>query len=206
MNKTYEDAYKIIENMAREGKEPVKAIALRSNRVLSSLEIHTLEVTVDNIDQPKGNSLEDGNRPELEKENAPTVEIGKETPKDAEITKVPFPSKLEERKKRDEDEFSDITGGNVFGGSLKKVLWPLLFKNFSHKNTEGHMWESVLVRGKEESRTIFQEFARQNNIRVPNYTPDMFGLTNMEQIEEGQDSKEDDEDDENEEMDFEEDD
>ncbi|KAA3477000.1 bromodomain-containing protein [Gossypium australe] len=95
----------IEDNPWREGKEHLKAIAFRSSKVLSSPEIPTLEETVDNIDEPQNNSLEMEDRPELKEKNAPAAEMGKETPKDAEFTKVPFPSRLEERQKRDEDEF-----------------------------------------------------------------------------------------------------
>ncbi|MBA0753536.1 hypothetical protein Gogos_020086 [Gossypium gossypioides] len=42
----------------------------------------------------------------------------------------------------------------------------------------------------QESGPIFQEFARQNNIRVPNYTPDMFRPTNTEQQEEVHENEE----------------
>ncbi|MBA0574942.1 hypothetical protein Golob_023879 [Gossypium lobatum] len=48
------------------------------------------------------------------------------------------------------------------------------------------MWDIVLVGGRK---------CEQNNIRVPNYTLDMFGKTNIEQKEQGQDNEEDDEDD-----------
>ncbi|MFQ6658135.1 hypothetical protein Gotur_027528, partial [Gossypium turneri] len=58
-----------------------------------------------------------------------------------------------------------------------------------------------MIQWMQESGPIFQEFARQNNIRVLNYTLHIFGPTNMEQEEEGQDSEEDEG---SEEMDFEE--
>lgn len=59
-------------------------------------------------------------------------------------------------------------------------------------------------------RSNILEFAQQNNIRVPNYTLDMFGLTHPKQEEEEHESKEDEgredeEWEEDEEMDFEED-
>ncbi|MBA0608989.1 hypothetical protein Godav_021130 [Gossypium davidsonii] len=58
----------------------------------------------------------------------------------------------------------------------------------------------------QESGPIFQEFARQNSIWVPNHTPDMFGPTNIKQIEEVRNNKMDEQNDGSEEMDFEEDD
>lgn len=60
---------------------------------------------MDDTDEHKENSLDKENEPELEEENAPTTKTKKETPKHAEITKVPFPSRLEEKQKQDEDEF-----------------------------------------------------------------------------------------------------
>lgn len=62
----------------------------------------------------------------------------------------------------------------------------------------------------QETSTILQEFARQNNIRVPNYPSDMFSLTHSqhEVEEQGSDEREDSEEEEGEkegdEMDFEE--
>ncbi|MFQ6629017.1 hypothetical protein Gotur_007504 [Gossypium turneri] len=64
-----------------------------------------------------------------------------------------------------------------------------------------------MIQWMQESGPIFQEFAKQNSILFPNYTPDMFGPTNLEQKEEAHDSKEESEDEENsksEDMDFEE--
>ncbi|MBA0664242.1 hypothetical protein Goklo_004281, partial [Gossypium klotzschianum] len=58
----------------------------------------------------------------------------------------------------------------------------------------------------QESGPIFQEFARQSNIQVPNYTPNMSRPANTGQGEEVHNIEEDDEDDESKEMDFEEDD
>ncbi|KAA3471041.1 signal transducer and activator of transcription A-like [Gossypium australe] len=52
---------------------------------------------MDDIDELQDNFLEVEDRPEPDRENEPTIETGKETPKDVEITKVPFPSRLEER-------------------------------------------------------------------------------------------------------------
>ncbi|KAK5836361.1 hypothetical protein PVK06_012147 [Gossypium arboreum] len=57
------------------------------------------EVTVDNTNEPQESSIEVENGPELEEENAPAAKTGKETPKYAKITKVPFPLRLEERQK-----------------------------------------------------------------------------------------------------------
>ncbi|KAH1129791.1 hypothetical protein J1N35_001169, partial [Gossypium stocksii] len=53
---------------------------------------------------------------------------------------------------------------------------------------------------------IFQEFARQDNIKVPNYTSDMFGPTHQENEYESEEESEDEEREEDEEMHFEEDD
>ncbi|KAA3461172.1 troponin T, skeletal muscle-like [Gossypium australe] len=87
------------DNPWREGKEHVKAITFRLGKVLSSLGIPTSDVAMDNTDEPQDNSLEVKDEPKSEDENTPATEMGKETPKDAEITKVPFPSRLEEREK-----------------------------------------------------------------------------------------------------------
>ncbi|KAH1130149.1 hypothetical protein J1N35_001527 [Gossypium stocksii] len=43
---------------------------------------------MDNIDKPQDNSLEESNGPEPEEENTLTIETGKKTIKDAEITKI----------------------------------------------------------------------------------------------------------------------
>ncbi|MBA0670767.1 hypothetical protein Goklo_024351 [Gossypium klotzschianum] len=40
---------------------------------------------------------------------------------------------------------------------------------------EGATWETISIRRKKETNLVFQEFARQNNMRVPNYPLDMFG-------------------------------
>ncbi|MBA0708955.1 hypothetical protein Golax_024030 [Gossypium laxum] len=40
-----------------------------------------------------------------------------------------------------------------------------------------------MIQWMQESGPIFQEFARQNNIWVANYTLDMFGPKNLEQKE-----------------------
>ncbi|MBA0837804.1 hypothetical protein Goarm_009925 [Gossypium armourianum] len=71
-----------------------------------------------------------------------------------------------------------------------------------------------MIHWMQELGLIFQEFARQNNIRVPNYTLNMFGSTQPEQEEqahereeEGKDEEEEEEEEEgDDEMDFEEDD
>ncbi|MBA0711394.1 hypothetical protein Golax_010583 [Gossypium laxum] len=68
-----------------------------------------------------------------------------------------------------------------------------------------------MIQWMQELGPIFQEFARQNNIQVSNYTPDMFGPIKMEQEEEVHESekeedRKDEEEDGSEEMDFEEDD
>ncbi|MFQ6622662.1 hypothetical protein Gotur_001909 [Gossypium turneri] len=76
------------------------------------------------------------------------------------------------------------------------------------RKAEGYSWETIHVREKEVQITP-REFARQNNIKVPNYTKDMFGLTHPEQEEDEHESEREDGDDEGEKdykMDFEEDD
>ncbi|MBA0722640.1 hypothetical protein Golax_003298 [Gossypium laxum] len=65
---------------------------------------------------------------------------------------------------------------------IGEEIWPIV---------RYHIWEHfwtipkdvVVVPWMQESGPIFQEFARQNNIRVPNYTPDMFGPTSTEKDE-----------------------
>ncbi|MBA0824888.1 hypothetical protein Goarm_021525 [Gossypium armourianum] len=54
-----------------------------------------------------------------------------------------------------------------------------------------------MIQWMQESRPILQEIARQNNIRVPSYTPDMFKPTNVEQEEEVHESETEGEDEEN---------
>ncbi|MBA0716224.1 hypothetical protein Golax_015073, partial [Gossypium laxum] len=53
-----------------------------------------------------------------------------------------------------------------------------------------HLKLDWMIQWMKESGLIFEEFARYNNIWVPNYTPDMFGPTNMEQEEEAHESEE----------------
>ncbi|MBA0763468.1 hypothetical protein Gotri_012903 [Gossypium trilobum] len=68
-------------------------------------------------------------------------------------------------------------------------------QDYKSRNIDSHIWDIVFVRGIEvkevgesshpkldwmiqwmkDSGPIFQEFAKQNNINVPNYTPEMFG-------------------------------
>ncbi|KAA3473330.1 acidic leucine-rich nuclear phosphoprotein 32 family member B-like [Gossypium australe] len=86
------------DNPRREGKEHVKTIALRSSKVLSSLENPTLEVIIKNIDDPQEVSPEAKDEPMREELMTLTAELERETPQDAKITKIPFPSRLEEKK------------------------------------------------------------------------------------------------------------
>ncbi|MFQ6634937.1 hypothetical protein Gotur_010256 [Gossypium turneri] len=53
-----------------------------------------------------------------------------------------------------------------------------------------HLKLDWMIQWMQESGLIFEEFARYNNIWVPNYTPNMFGPTNMEQEEEAHESEE----------------
>ncbi|KAH1129574.1 hypothetical protein J1N35_000952 [Gossypium stocksii] len=89
---------------------------------------------MDNVDEPQHNSLEVEDRLESEEENALAAQIGKETSKDAEIVKVPFLSRLEERQKWDEDEtisflnlFKTLNRENerreMVGGGLAVRYW-----------------------------------------------------------------------------------
>ncbi|MBA0614665.1 hypothetical protein Godav_014931 [Gossypium davidsonii] len=64
--------------------------------------------------------------------------------------------------------------------------------NVSNVNTFRVVLLYVILQKKQwmqESKPIFQEFARKNNIQVPNHTPDMFRPTHLEQEEEVHDSK-----------------
>ncbi|KAA3483936.1 parathymosin-like [Gossypium australe] len=85
------------DKLRSKGKEHVKAIELRSGKVLSSLENPTLEVVMEKTDDPQDESLEAEKEPRPKEVKTPSVEPEKETPKDAEITKIPFPSRLEEK-------------------------------------------------------------------------------------------------------------
>ncbi|KAH1114174.1 hypothetical protein J1N35_007552 [Gossypium stocksii] len=62
-----------------------------------------------------------------------------------------------------------------------------------------------MIRWMQESKSIFQEFVKQNNIWVPNYTPNMFGPMPFGQEEIEHESKEEGEGDGSDEMDEEED-
>ncbi|MBA0846743.1 hypothetical protein Goshw_006693 [Gossypium schwendimanii] len=72
------------------------------------------------------------------------------------------------------------------------------------------MWETISVRRKkmmkwmQETNLVFQEFWRQNNMRVPNYPLDMFGPTHPkpEGNEEIEESKDEEGEEEGNEMDF----
>ncbi|KAA3470882.1 acidic leucine-rich nuclear phosphoprotein 32 family member B-like [Gossypium australe] len=93
-------------NPRRGGKEHVKAITLWSGKVLSSQEHPTQEVDIQNTDDLQERSLEAEDEMKLEEVIAPIVEPGKETTKDSTIANIPFPSRLEEKQKREEDEFN----------------------------------------------------------------------------------------------------
>ncbi|XP_040944267.1 glutamic acid-rich protein-like [Gossypium hirsutum] len=141
----------IEDNPRRQGKEHMKEIALQSGKVLSSPETTTTKKIAKNNDDPQEKSLEAGDEPEPEEVTTSVAETEKEITKDSADAQILFSSTLEEKQKRDEDEF------------------------------------------------------------VPNYTPDMFGPTEMEQEEEVNESekeedREEEEEDGSEEMDFEEDD
>ncbi|KAA3466412.1 troponin T, skeletal muscle-like [Gossypium australe] len=84
------------ENLRREDKEHVKAIALRSDKVLYSLKPTTLETIVDNNDNPheKHKISQDSKEVIIS-----AVETEKEVTKDYTGIKSPFPSRLEEKKK-----------------------------------------------------------------------------------------------------------
>ncbi|MBA0754181.1 hypothetical protein Gogos_005500 [Gossypium gossypioides] len=43
------------------------------------------------------------------------------------------------------------------------------------KKYEKDNWDTVTVKGEEETGPVHQEFVRMNGLRAPNYPPDMFG-------------------------------
>ncbi|KAA3483765.1 troponin T, skeletal muscle-like [Gossypium australe] len=83
------------DNPWREGKEHVKAISLQLGKVLSSPENPTPEGVMENIDDPREELLEAKEELRPEEAKAPSIELEKETLKDAKITKISFPSRLE---------------------------------------------------------------------------------------------------------------
>ncbi|KAA3480284.1 Aspartic peptidase [Gossypium australe] len=95
-----------IENNARkEGNEHLKAIVLRSGKVLSSPETLTQEETKKSVEDLQEDPQEADEKPELEEVMELTAEPEKESKKEPTITQVPFLSRLEKRQKWDEDEF-----------------------------------------------------------------------------------------------------
>ncbi|KAH1107070.1 hypothetical protein J1N35_010838, partial [Gossypium stocksii] len=172
------------------------------------------EVTRDNIDEPQDNSLEVEDETEPNEENAPAAEMGNKTSKDAKITK-------DHESRNIERHIWDIV---LVQGKEVRVIPRIIcefynapyYENDFINETDLEYFKDLdmdsIINFLTESRDEWKyrkEFARQNNIRVLNYTPNMFGPTNMEQDKEAKESEEEgekDEDNENEEMDDEEDD
>ncbi|KAA3484988.1 bromodomain-containing protein [Gossypium australe] len=93
------------DNPQREGKEHVKAIALQSGKVLSSPETTSSETIVEKSDEPQEVLLEAKDEPESKEVITPVVGTEKEITKDFVGTRFPFPSRLEEKKKWNDNEF-----------------------------------------------------------------------------------------------------
>ncbi|KAK5842570.1 hypothetical protein PVK06_004943 [Gossypium arboreum] len=90
------------------------------------------------------------------------------------------------------EHFWTISKDNVVVPIIQKFYASL--RDQKSRNTKGRIWDMVLVWEKEVqgglNGNIAQEFARKNNILVPNYTLDMFGPTNLEQKEKEPNTKE----------------
>ncbi|MBA0653625.1 hypothetical protein Goklo_020779 [Gossypium klotzschianum] len=93
------------DNPWRKGKEHVKAISLQLGKILSSPETNTLETIVEYNDDPQEVSLEVKNEPESKEVITPVAEKENEVTKDSVVAKIPFPSRLEEKQRWDDDEF-----------------------------------------------------------------------------------------------------
>ncbi|MBA0770639.1 hypothetical protein Gotri_019247 [Gossypium trilobum] len=154
----------IKDNPRREGKEQVKATALQSRKLLSSPENLILKVNMKNADKPPEQSLEAKDKPESNEVIAPAVEPEKEITKDVAIKKISFPSRLEEKKKRDEDEFV---------GDLKTTQITLELANKSLVHLKGAL-EDVLVK--------VHSFIIPTNIVVLDFEEDHEILILLEQI------------------------
>ena len=91
--------------LRRKGNEHVKAIALRSGNVLGSPEDPNQEVNIENTDDLQERPLKAKDESELEEVVAPEFEPDVETTKDSIVEIISFPSRLEKKQMRDEDEF-----------------------------------------------------------------------------------------------------
>ncbi|MBA0755148.1 hypothetical protein Gogos_021862 [Gossypium gossypioides] len=83
------------------------------------------------------------------------------------------------------ERFWTISEDNVVVPTVQEFYTSL--RDNESRITEGQIdkrLEQVTTRNDNYTYFIKKEFARKNNIQVPNYTPDMFGLTNMKQEEE----------------------
>ncbi|XP_012468944.1 uncharacterized protein LOC105787023 [Gossypium raimondii] len=93
--------------MRRKGNEHVKAIALRSGNVLGSPEDPNQEVNIENTNDLQERPLKAKDDSELEEVVASEFEPDVETTKDSIVEKISFPSRLEKKQMRDEDEFEE---------------------------------------------------------------------------------------------------
>lgn len=92
-------------NPQREGKEHVKAIMLQSGKVLKNLEKPNSEGDKENVNNPLKIPSAIDDKVKISKEIPPMVEPEKNSTKDVMVTKIPFPSIIEENKKQDDDKF-----------------------------------------------------------------------------------------------------
>lgn len=71
--------------------------------------------------------------------------------------------------------------------SFKRIVRSTTQQEISTSNTQKLDW---MIHWIQELGPIFQEYARKNNMRVPNYSPDMFGLMHHQQETKEQGSEE----------------
>ncbi|KAA3474241.1 bromodomain-containing protein [Gossypium australe] len=92
-------------NPQKEENEHVKAITLYLGKVLNSPETLIQEETRESAKDLQEDPRKADKYPKQEKVTELAADPKKESTKDLAITQVPFPSRLEERQKRDADEF-----------------------------------------------------------------------------------------------------
>ncbi|KAA3483571.1 Integrase-like protein [Gossypium australe] len=238
INRTYEDVYELIENMAVSSCQwPTKRHTYGQKQSTkpperSNPNEHN-EGTKKDIDDLLEELLEAINKLVLEEVAELAAEPEKELIKESATTKVPFPSQLEEKQMRDEDEFGcpDLLRNPVdqtiiypVHEAVSKLNWRHTIYTVHRASEEANKGvEQMLTREDSYSSLILKEsklddltenwreqsskvglddtldarirpnFLRictKNNMRVPNYTPNMFGPTHPKQEEDEHESNE----------------
>ncbi|KAA3482883.1 hypothetical protein EPI10_005095 [Gossypium australe] len=92
-------------NVKQEGKEYVKAITLRSDKILSSLEILTHERTKENAEDLQKDPQQVDEELEPKEIAKPIAELKEKSIKELPMIRIPFPSRLGEKQRLDEDKF-----------------------------------------------------------------------------------------------------